>query len=339
MTGASPLSGSSPTTGWAPTVAVGAGRMGRGIAVAYALKGRPVTVLDFKARAEHDVERLVRDVQDEVRSTLDQLATLDVLSPAEVEATAALVTVAPLEASPEVLGTARIVYEGVPETPAAKADALPRLGLLAAEDTIIASTTSTMLASELAGLVPRTERFLNAHWLNPAFINLLVEVSPHEDTDPRVTEALKAELELVGKVPVVCACSPGFIVPRLQALIMNEAARMVSEGVATAADIDKATRFGLGLRFASLGVLEFIDFGGNDILYYADRYLSRTIDEYRYAVPAVIEQNMREGRDGLRTGQGFFSYDAEDVDAYRQDVLRRTLEMARHFEAVRDSGS
>lgn len=318
------------------TVAVGAGRMGRGIALAYALRGQPVTVLDFKQRSDQEHRRLADQTLAEVTSTLRQLAALDALAADAVEEVAARVSVAPLDAAEDVLAGADVVYEGVPETREAKADALPRIGRLAGPETIIASTTSTMLSSELADLVPGPHRFLNAHWLNPAFIHLLVEVSPHPGTDPQVLAALRSDLEEIGKVPVVCACSPGFIVPRLQALVMNEAARMVAEGVASAEDIDRATRFGLGLRFAALGVLEFIDFGGNDILYHADRYLSETIDEHRYAVPDIIAEHMREGRDGLRTGEGFFTYDPEGVDAYRQDALRRTLAMARHFEAVLD---
>ena len=98
--------------------------------------------------------------------------------------------------------------------------------------------------------------------------------------------ALGALLQGIGKRTVVCGPAPGFIVPRLQALIMNEAARMVEEGVATAEDIDQATRYGLGLRFAAIGVVEFIDFGGNDILYHASRYLSGALSAERYTAPA-----------------------------------------------------
>ncbi len=85
---------------------------------------------------------------------------------------------------------------------------------------------------------------------------------------------------------------------------MNEAARMVEEGVASAEEIDKATRYGLGLRFAALGVVEFIDFGGADILHHASREMSASIDPHRYAAPAVLDRMMQEGRLGLKTGLG-----------------------------------
>ena len=133
---------------------------------------------------------------------------------------------------------------------------------------------------------------------------------------------MKALLEGIGKVPVVCAATPGFIVPRIQALAMNEAARMVEEGVASAEDIDKAIRYGFGFRFAVLGLLEFIDWGGGDILYYASRYLDgRARQRPLPRAGRDRRRNMREGRIGLRTGAGFLDYSGLDVDAYREKRL------------------
>ena len=116
-------------------------------------------------------------------------------------------------------------------------------------------------------------------------------------------------------MPVVCAARPGYIVPRIQALAMNEAARMVEEGVASAEDIDKAIKYGFGMRYATLGMLEFIDFGGGDILYYASRYLTQALGDERYAAPEIIERNMREGHIGLKTGKGFLDYSTLDIEA------------------------
>ena len=128
------------------------------------------------------------------------------------------------------------------------------------------------------------------HWLNPAYLIPLVEISPGKATDPAIIARVKALLEGIGKVPVVCAATPGFIVPRIQALAMNEAARMVEEGVASAEEIDKAIRYGFGFRYAVLGLLEFIDWGGGDILYYASRYLEGALGSDRYRAPEVISQ-------------------------------------------------
>ncbi len=86
---------------------------------------------------------------------------------------------------------------------------------------------------------------------------------------------MKEVLEEIGKVLVLCKTSPGYIALGIQALAMNEAARLVEEGVTSAEDIDKAVRYGFGLRFAALGLLEFIDWGGLDIWYYASGYLEK----------------------------------------------------------------
>jgi len=192
-----------------------------------------------------------------------------------------------------------------------------------------------ILVDDLSRAVAQPERFLNAHWLNPAYLVPLVEVSPGKATDAAITARLKAVLESIGKVPVVCAASPGYIVPRIQALAMNEAARMVEEGVASADEIDKAIKYGFGFRFAVLGMLEFIDWGGGDILHYASRYLTKALDSERYAAPEIIGRNMEQGRIGLSTRQGFLDYDGMDVDAYREARLKAFVELLKHFELAR----
>ena len=101
-----------------------------------------------------------------------------------------------------------------------------------------------------------------------------------------------------------CAPSPGFIVPRLQAAAMNEAARLVEEGVATPEDIDKAVRAGFGPRYTAMGLCEFIDYGGLDILYYASRSMAKALDAPRYEPPALIRKLMEEGKRGAREGEG-----------------------------------
>lgn len=314
-----------------PVVALGAGRMGRGIAVAYALGGQRAAIIDFKPRDEQAFKALHQSIFDELRLTLNQLADLGMFSADQIQGYLDKIQVHSLEDAPTVLAQAQIIYEGVPETLDAKKDALGRLGELANPQALIASTTSTMLASDLAPMVSNPQRFMNAHWLNPAYIIPLVEVSPHPGSDPAAVDRLVQSLESVGKVPVRCACSPGYIVPRLQSLVMNEAARMVEEGVATPEQIDLATRYGLGFRFAAIGVLEFIDYGGNDILYHANNYLAKNLDANRYAMPDIVRRYMHEGKVGLRSASGFHSYEGLDLEAYRRDVLDRTLGMLRHF--------
>jgi 3-hydroxybutyryl-CoA dehydrogenase len=129
----------------------------------------------------------------------------------------------------------------------------------------------------------------------------------------------------------VCKAAPGYIVPRLQVLLMNEAARMVEQGIASAEDVDRAVRYGFGLRYASMGVVEFIDYGGLDILYYAGHYLAKALGEPRFAPPAIVDRYMQEGRRGLREGKGFFDWRALDEPAYRKEVLARQLALLKHL--------
>jgi len=315
---------------------LGAGRMGRGVAVAFAYAGHAVTMIDVKAgRSAEQFVRLEREALDEVRKTLASLARFGLLKDGDADTIVARVKVVPATAGTATLGTAGLVFEGVPEVVELKREVLGAASRLVGPEIIIASTTSTILVDDLSGAVDYPERFLNVHWLNPAYLIPLVEISPGKATDPTIIARAKTLLEGIGKVPVVCAPTPGFIVPRIQALAMNEAARMVEEGVASAEEIDKAIRYGFGFRYAVLGLLEFIDWGGGDILYYASRYLEGALGSDRYRAPAVIENNMRDGRIGLRTGAGFLDYSGMNVDAYREKRLAALVDMLRHFGLAR----
>ncbi len=301
--------------------------MGRGIAVVFAYAGHDVAVIDFKPRAGADFERLAGEVQDEVRATLRTLAGFGLFAAEHVDAIAARIAVVPESAAGAALPCAAVIFEGVPELLELKREVLARASALAGETPVIASTTSTILADDLSGAVVHPARFLNAHWLNPAYLVPLVELSPSAATDPAVTARMHSLLQATGKVPVICAARPGYIVPRIQALAMNEAARMVEEGVASAQEIDTAIKYGFGFRFAVLGMLEFIDWGGGDILYYASRYLTAALGDPRYAPPAIVERNMREGRIGLGTRKGFLDYENLDLESYRRERLKAFVAM------------
>ena len=310
--------------------AVGAGRMGRGIAIAFAYAGHRVSLIDLRRRSAQAWQLLHDEARGEILASLHGLAQLGALLPAQVDAIADRVELVDAERAPAALERAELVFEGVPETMQAKREAFEQINRHCRDDAILTSTTSSILVTQLAELVRRPQRFLNMHWLNPAYLIPVVELSTHPGTDVDVVMRTRALMEGIGKLPVLCGPTPGYIVPRLQALIMNEAARMIEEGAATAEEIDKATRYGLGLRFAAIGVVEFIDFGGSDILHHASREMSASIDADRYRAPAILDRMIGEGRLGLKTGSGFYDYQGRDVTAYRSDVLLRTLGMLRH---------
>jgi 3-hydroxybutyryl-CoA dehydrogenase len=310
--------------------AVGAGRMGRGIAIAFAYAGHRISLVDLRQRNDEAWQRLQGEARAEIEASLAGLAQLGVIDAAQVQRIAERVSFVNAASAPQALAAAELVFEGVPETMEAKREAFEQLNRHCRDDAILTSTTSSILVTQLAALVRLPGRFLNMHWLNPAYVIPVVELSCHPGTDAAVLARTKALMEEIGKLPVVCGASPGYIVPRLQALVMNEAARMIEEGAATAEEIDKATRYGLGLRFAALGVVEFIDFGGCDILHHASREMSASIDKGRYTAPAIVDRMVGEGRLGIKSGSGFYDYAGRDVAAYRRDVLSRTLGELKH---------
>jgi 3-hydroxybutyryl-CoA dehydrogenase len=316
---------------------VGAGRMGRGIALSFAFAGLPVRLIDLKPRAAGEAERLFDEARTELRADLALMQRLGLLDATQAARVEALVEYVGHEGAVAAL-QAPLIFEGVPERMEAKRDCLAFIGRHAPADAIVASTTSTFLVTELAGLIDGPERFLNAHWLNPAHLMPLVEISRSALTSDDVVTRLENTLRAMGKVPVVCGPAPGYIVPRIQALAMNEAARIVEEGIATAEAVDLAVRTGFGLRFAVLGLLEFIDWGGGDILYYASRYLSSELGE-RYRAPEIVERNMHEKRNGLRDGNGFYDWRNTDVAAYREKRLGDFSRMLTHAGLLPQPGA
>lgn len=318
-----------------PIALVGAGRMGRGLAVVFGYAGHDVALIDLKERPAEQFASLAKEAESEVIATLGTLARLGLCATEQAPAIAARVRVVPSSEAGAVLPDAGFIFEGVPEVLEQKRAALALVSRLAGPRPIIASTTSTILVDDLAEAIEHRERFLNAHWLNPPYLMPLVELSAGKATGAETVQTLRALLDGIGKVTVLCAATPGYIVPRIQALAMNEAARMVEEGVASAEEIDKAVKYGFGLRFAVLGLLEFIDWGGGDILYYASRYLTQALGNERYAAPAIVERNMHEGNIGMKTGRGFLDYDKLDLDSHRLERLAAFTTLLRGLGLVR----
>jgi 3-hydroxybutyryl-CoA dehydrogenase len=319
-------------------VALGAGRMGRGIAQVFAYAGYRVDIVDFKPRAADDSARLQAAARAEIAANLGVLRELGVLEATQCDAIMGRIALHPLEQAGPVLAAADVVFEGVTETLEAKRDALARACAHVPARALIASTTSSMLADTLAAWVTHPERFVNTHFLNPAYLIPLVEVSPARTTAEETFTRMRELLESAGKVVVRCAASPGFIVPRLQAAAMNEAARLVEEGVATPEDIDRAVRSGFGPRYATMGICEFIDFGGVDILYYASRSMAKALDAPRYAPPPIVERMMQEGRRGAREGQGFHDWRGRDLAAYQHALLGRFVGLLAHLNLLPPPG-
>lgn len=320
---------------------IGAGRMGKAIAIAFAYAGLQVKLIDAKVRPEQEFIQYRQQVQQDLTQELTLLRTIQFVQAEQIAVIQANIQILAKLESTKFLTQCDLIMEGVPEQTQAKQEIFSWLDQYISPQSIVASTTSTFLVTDIAQMLSHPERVVNAHWLNPAYLIPLVELSCSEQTSDAVVEQLKSFLTAIGKVAVVCNAKAGYIVPRIQALAMNEAARMVEEGVASAEDIDIAIRTGFGLRFSVLGLLEFIDWGGGDTLYYASQYLQKELGE-RYRTPQIIEDNMQNKRNGLREGQGFYDYESMDIDAYKLKVLNtfnhriETAELKPKFNALKN---
>ncbi|MFI5716524.1 3-hydroxybutyryl-CoA dehydrogenase [Nocardia sp. NPDC051750] len=325
----------------AAVAVAGAGRMGQGIAAALGFGKVDVTVVDLRDRGA-GAEAYLAASRAAIRSSLERKVQLGLLAASDLAGVLDRIHVVSRASATAAMADAGLVFEAVPEVLDIKRAALSWIESAVDADTPIASTTSSFLVSRLAGFVARPDRLLNAHWLNPADLMPLVEVSPGAATAPAVVEATCELLSAVGKTPVVCAASAGYIVPRLQALVMNEAARMVEEGVAGAAEIDRAVRIGFGSRFAVLGLLEFIDWGGCDTLFHASNYLRDELGE-RFGPAPLVEQKMAAGRRGDTAEAGFYDLEPAASDTYRAQriaafaqVLGATGQLHKYDDLPRD---
>ena len=310
---------------------LGPGRIGRQIALTFALGGSAVALVDLKDRTADEAAAVFADARREIARDLRLMAEEGVISAAEIPP-----TLARLEDRRGLDGLegCGFVQEALPELVDLKREALARVSARVAPEAIIASTSSTISPAHLVEAIEGSQRFLGVHWLNPAHIIPLVEVVPGRSTDPGVVQRTIALLEKLGKTPVRCADSPGFIGPRMQALLMNEAVRLVEEGVATPEDVDRAFKAGMGFRYATVGIFEFIDWGGVDILHRASRFLATALGDRRFEPARLIEEKVAKNELGSKTGRGFFDYSGDRREAFESAKVRALLRQLRRHRSA-----
>jgi 3-hydroxybutyryl-CoA dehydrogenase len=305
---------------------LGPGRIGRQIALAFALSGCRVSLVDLKARPAGGAAAVFADVRRELTRDLRLMADEDLIAPGEIAPALARLDE---RTGLDGLDECEFVQEALPELLELKREMLERVSVRVAPGAVIASTSSTISPAHLVASIRGPERFLVAHWLNPAHIIPLVEVVPGQATDTGVVERTIGLLEKLGKVPVRCADSPGFIGPRLQALLMNEAVRLVEEGVASPADVDRAFKAGMGFRYATVGIFEFIDWGGVDILHRASGFLTKALGDDRFRAARLVDEKVARNELGSKTGRGFFDYAGDRRETFETAKVRALLRQLR----------
>jgi 3-hydroxybutyryl-CoA dehydrogenase len=308
---------------------LGPGRIGRQIALAFALGGCRVRLVDLKERTDAEREAVFADAQREIARDLTLMAEEDVVSFAAAEAA---LTRIHEHAGLDGLRGVGFVQEALPELPEVKRHAFARLTDAVDDDAIIACGSSTISPRHLVRSVAHPERFVAAHWLNPAHIIPLVEVVAGPETTEGTVQQTLELLEGLGKTPVRCGDSPGFIGPRLQVLLMNEAVRLVEEGVATPEDVDKAFKAGMGFRYGTIGIFEFIDWGGVDILHRASAFMTEALGQDRFRPARLVEEKIARNELGPKTGRGFFDYAGDKRQTFETAKVRALL---RHLKRQR----
>jgi 3-hydroxybutyryl-CoA dehydrogenase len=271
---------------------LGGGRMGSGIAHAFLLAGAHVTVVE----ADDDAAgRAGERIAASLRRTAE-------LAPPDQ---AAMLPSAPVLATDvAVFERCELVIEAVPEDRLLKSAALRRVEAVVGPDAVLASNTSSIPIAALAAELLRPRRFLGLHFFNPVPASALVEIVVGPDTDPSLADSACDWVAALGKTPIVVADAPGFASSRLGVALALEAIRMLEEGVASAADIDRAME--LGYRHP-VGPLRTTDLVGLDVRLGIAEELHAALGE-RFAPPELLRRLVAEGRLGRKSGRGFYEW-------------------------------
>lgn len=276
---------------------LGAGVMGHGIAQVAAMAGHRVTLHDpDAAAAERGLAR--------IRANLDKGVSLGKVR-AE-ERAEALDRISPAPSLAAACARAELVVEAAPERMELKRRLFREVEAAASPSALLATNTSSLSIDAIAEVLAEPGRFLGLHFFNPVHLMALVEVVRGSRTDAAVLDAGVAFARGLGKEPIVVRDAPGFASSRLGVALGLEAMRMVEEGVAEPAAIDKAME--LGYRHP-MGPLRLTDLVGLDVRLAIAEYLHEKLGGERYRPPAILRRMVEEGKLGRKTGEGFYRWD------------------------------
>ncbi|HWG06045.1 MAG TPA: 3-hydroxyacyl-CoA dehydrogenase family protein [Beijerinckiaceae bacterium] len=283
---------------------LGAGLMGHGIAQVFAQNGHDVRIYDVDLAARAGVKDRIR-------------ANLRILGQDE----GCVDRVTPAATIAEAVGAAEFIIEAVVEDLAAKQNLFTEVENHAPADAILASNTSVIPITQIMSGLRDGSRALGTHWWNPPFLVPLVEVIRTADSSDRAVEKTTALLTSVGKQPAeVKKDVPGFVGNRLQHALWREAISLVENGICDAETVDTVVKASFGRRLAVLGPLENADLIGTDLTLAIHRTVLPAIDHTAAALP-YLEALVAQGRLGMKSGEGFRTWNPDEQAALRNRVL------------------
>ncbi|MAR42350.1 MAG: 3-hydroxybutyryl-CoA dehydrogenase [Euryarchaeota archaeon] len=274
---------------------LGAGQMGAGIAQVSACAGYEVVMIDIN-------QEFVDRGMGTISSSLGKLVSKGRMTEEESSRAMSLISSSTDRAS---ASDADLVVEAIPEIPDLKFSTFSELDSICKQNAILASNTSSISINEIASHTSRPDRVIGMHFMNPVPIMKLIEIINGSETDPEVTAAVLEASERMGKTPLECNDSPGFVSNRILCPMINEAILTLQEGVAKPEAIDGIMKLGMN---HPIGPLALADLIGLDTVLHIMGVLHDGLGDQKYAPAPLLVEMVESGRLGRKSGSGFYEY-------------------------------
>ena len=305
---------------------LGAGVMGTGIALTFALKGYEVKILyvyDDKERGGQT---------EAMTESLTVLCDNGLIAESEIPRTISRISFT--EKIEELAEFADIIFECIVEDLEVKQEFFAKLDKLCAPSTILATNTSAISVTEIADKSVHKERIIGTHFWKPAFIMPLVEVVRTKYVSEDMVRQTYELLEDADKMPVIVKKDvPGFLANRMQHALFREALSILENDIATPEDVDKAIKYGFGMRLGVMAPIEVMDTGGLDLTYNIHEYLFPYI-ENSTSPSRLLKEKLEEGKLGSKTGEGLMKWSEEDIDRSQKNLIEGLIRVEKALNRI-----
>lgn len=274
---------------------LGAGQMGNGITQVAACSGIKVVMIDIE-------QRFVDNGLATIKKSLSKLVKKERMSQEDSDRALSLISTS---TDRNDCNDVDLVVEAVPEILELKIAIFKELDEICKPGCILATNTSSISISEIASATNRQDHVIGMHFMNPVPIMKLVEVINGKETKAEITETVLEAAEKMGKIPLMCNDSPGFVSNRILCPMINEAILTLQEGVAEPEAIDGIMKLGMN---HPIGPLALSDLIGNDTVLHIMNVLHDGFKDDKYAPAQLLLDMVEDGKLGRKTGEGFYSY-------------------------------